>query len=147
MKKYMAATLLLCGLLNAEALSPTCHRDSDKNVVVCSEAKLGKLMWHDEEQDFQGTWEQAKEYCEQLKFAGFEDWRLPVADELLSIADKNRSGSAINPAFKYAALKWHWSSTKSIENLSEAWVVHLNTGLDYWRDMSEHRFVRCVRND
>ena len=125
MKKYMAATLLLCGLLNAEALSPTCHRDSD----------------------FQGTWEQAKEYCEQLKFAGFEDWRLPAADELLSIADKNRSGSAINPAFKYAALKWHWSSTKSIENLSEAWVVHLNTGLDYWRDMSEHRFVRCVRND
>jgi len=52
MKRYIAASLLLCGLLHAEALSPTCYRDNDKNVVICNDKKLGRLMWQDEKQGF-----------------------------------------------------------------------------------------------
>ena len=55
MKRHIAVSLLLCGLLHAEALSPTCYRDNDKNIVICSEKKLGRLMWQDEAQNFQGT--------------------------------------------------------------------------------------------
>lgn len=33
------------------------------------------------------TWQEAKEYCENLEFGGFSDWRLPTAKELFSISD------------------------------------------------------------
>ena len=67
MKRHIAVFLLLCGLLHAEALRPTCYRDNDKNVVICSEKKLGRLMWQDEKQIFEGTLEQAQEYCKNLQ--------------------------------------------------------------------------------
>ena len=63
MKRYIAASLLLCGLLHAEALSPTCYRDNDKNVVICNDKKLGRLMWQDEKQGFKVTWDEAQKYC------------------------------------------------------------------------------------
>lgn len=150
MKRYIAASLLLCGLLNAEALSPTCYRDNDKNVVVCSEKKLGRLMWQDEKQNFQGTWEQAQEYCKLVNLAGYKDWRLPTRVELLSIADKSRHDPALNTAFKYIAESgspWYWSQTKSADDSSGAWVVPFGSGYVSWDDVSSRYFVRCVRQD
>ena len=88
MKKYIIISLLLCGLLHAEELSTACYRDNDKNVVICSEKKLGRLMWQDEKQSFQGTWEQAQEYCKIVNLAGYRDWRLPTETELLSITER-----------------------------------------------------------
>lgn len=147
MKRYIAVSLLLCGLLNAEALSPTCYRDNDKNVVICSEKKLGRLMWQDENQNFQGTWEQAQEYCNLVNLAGHKDWRLPTRVELLSIADKSRYKPALNTAFKYIAYPWYWSQTTYADGPSSAWVVDFAFGSGYWSDLSICQFVRCVRND
>ena len=150
MKRYIAASLLLCGLLNAEALSPTCYRDNDKNVVVCSDKKLGRLMWQDEAQNFKGTWEQAQEYCNLVNLAGHKDWRLPTRVELLSITDKARSNLALNTAFKYITdsdYPWYWSQTKSAGDSSSAWFVRFRGGDDDWSDVSYRYFVRCVRQD
>jgi len=150
MKRYIAASLLFCGLLNAEALSPTCYRDNDKNVVVCSDKKLGRLMWQDENQNFQGTWDQAQEYCKLVNLAGYKDWRLPTRMELLSIADKSRHNPALNTAFKYIAdtrFSWYWSSTGRAFDSSRAWIVNFRGGGDYWGDASDRNFVRCVRQD
>ena len=150
MKRYIAASLLFCGLLNAEALSPTCYRDNDKNVVVCSEKKLGRLMWQDEKQNFQGTWEQAQEYCKLVNLAGYKDWRLPTRVELLSIADKSRYNSALNTAFKYiidSGFPHYWSQTKSAYGWSAAWIVYFGSGLSYREVFSNRNFVRCVRQD
>ncbi len=33
------------------------------------------------------TWAEAKEYCENLEFAGYSDWRMPTLKELYSISD------------------------------------------------------------
>ena len=150
MKRYIAASLLLCGLLNAEALSPTCYRDNDKNVVVCSEKKLGRLMWQDEKQNFQGTWDQAQEYCNLVNLAGYKDWRLPTRVELLSIADKSRYDPALNTAFKYITDSDHpgyWIQTKIAGASSFAWIVDFRYGNDGWNFVSGRNFVRCVRQD
>lgn len=150
MKRYIAASLLFCGLLNAEALSPTCYRDNDKNVVVCSDKKLGRLMWQDEKQNFEGTWEQAQEYCKLVSLAGYKDWRLPTRVELLSITDKARSNPALNTAFKYITdsdYPWYWSQTKSAGDSSSAWIVDFRFGGVFWNDVSVRVFVRCVRQD
>ena len=141
---------MLCGLLNAEALSPTCYRDNDKNVVICSEKKLGRLMWQDEKQNFQGTWEQAQEYCKLVSLSGYKDWRLPTRVELLSIADKGRYNPALNTAFKYITgsdFPWYWSQTTYADGPSSAWVVDFVFGGGYWNGVSFRLFVRCVRND
>ena len=149
MKRYIAASLLFCGLLNAEALSPTCYRDNDKNGVVCSDKKLGRLMWQDEKQNFQGTWEQAQEYCKLVNLAGYKDWRLPTRVELLSIADKSRYNTALNTAFKYIADSdlWYWSQTIYADISSNAWLVDFWSGDDSWLGVSYRGFVRCVRQD
>ena len=150
MKRYIAASLLFCGLLNAEALSPTCYRDNDKNVVVCSDKKLGRLMWQDEKQNFQGTWEQAQEYCKLVNLAGHKDWRLPTRVELLSIADKRRHNPAVNTAFKYIAdpeYPYYWSQTTYADDSSGAWIVDFRGGDASRSGVSHRRFVRCVRQD
>ena len=150
MKRYIAVSLLLCGLLNAEALSSKCYRDNDKNVVICSEKKLGRLMWQDEKQSFKGAWDEAQEYCKLVNLAGYKDWRLPTRMELLSIADKSRHNPALNTAFKYIAdsdYLWYWSQTKYAAGSSSAWVVIFSNGSVGQDGVSNRRFVRCVRQD
>ena len=53
-------------------------------------------MQTDSQQGFQ--WEEALAHCENLAWAGFEDWRLPNTKELQSIVDYNRSPDTSNTA-------------------------------------------------
>ena len=157
MKRCIAISLLLCGLLHAEALSPECYRDNEKNVVICSEKKLGDLMWQDEEQSFKGTWDEAQEYCKKLSLAGYKDWRLPTRMELLSIAEKSTYNPAINKAFKNVAYETsdksekiygdYWSSIKSAAPYGRVWSVFFGSGGEFWDVFSGRHFVRCVRED
>ena len=150
MKRYVAISLLFCGLLYAEALSPICYRDNDKNIVVCSEKKLRRLMWQDEKQNFQGTRDEAQEYCKLVILAGHKNWRLPTRVELLSIADKSRYKPALNTAFKYIAdsdYPQYWSQTAYAFDLSAVWIADFWLGSDSWLGVSSRFFVRCVRND
>ena len=145
MKKYIIISLLLCGLLHAEELSTACYRDNDKNVVICSEKKLGRLMWQDEKQSFQGTWEQAQEYCKIVNLAGYRDWRLPTETELLSITE--RSNPTLNTIFKYIAdSPWYWSSNYNA-NSSSAIIMRFWDGISGWENVSRRFYVRCVRQD
>lgn len=136
-----------------------------------------RLMWQD--QQFMGisvpplivtvgnkykemTYDEAVEYCENLNFAGFDDWRLPTINELLSITDDTRFKPAINKAFENVAYKiynkgkiydkgeksygWYWSSTRSADDSSNAWIVHFKNGDDKPYLVSNSSFVRCVRD-
>lgn len=78
------------------------------------------------------NWEDALAWCENLIFAGHNDWRLPNAKELQSIVDYNRSpdttnSAAISPLFQtteivnMAGLKdwaYYWTSTHFGEDKS-----------------------------
>ena len=67
-----------------------------KNVV---EDLNTKLMWQQEIPEGLYLWEDAAEYCEDLNYAGFDDWRMPRPEELLSIADSGRSKPALDTDF------------------------------------------------
>jgi len=103
------------------------------------------------------TYAEAVHYCDDLNFAGFDDWRLPTINELLSITDDTRFDPAINKAFKNVAYKindkgeksygLYRSSTRRAGDSSGAWVVYFsNGGGDFWCDVSDRCFVRCVRD-
>lgn len=147
-------------------------RDNLLNVV---KDDIYKLMWQDsygkgmpmpplvipsiEEQnshDKPMTYAEAVRYCDDLNFAGFDDWRLPTVNELLSITDDTRFEPAINKAFKNVAYEtndkgekrygWYWSQTKYAVDSSDAWFVDFGYGEGIWRDVSNRYFVRCVRD-
>ncbi|WP_103638117.1 DUF1566 domain-containing protein [Campylobacter concisus] len=128
-------------------------RDDRRKVV---KDDIYKLMWQDGEDIYQGTYDEAIKYCENLTFAGFEDWRLPTLNELLSITDDSGYNPAINKAFKNVAYKmsdkgeksygWYWSSTEHAVVSSDAWVLNFGNGNDGWDVVSGRDFVRCVRD-
>ena len=120
-------------------------RDDAKNVVTDS---IYKLMWQDGKDIFEGAYDEAVKYCENLNFAGYSDWRLPSIDELISITDKTKFSPAINSAFKNIAsgeFLCYQSSTKYINDSSNAWVVDFVGGNDGWDSVFARSFVRCVR--
>jgi hypothetical protein len=62
------------------------------------------LMWQKSGSDMYITYKKAEDYIEQLnrtRFAGCKDWRLPTADELISLLEpeKQSNGLYINPVF------------------------------------------------
>ncbi|MFR9660401.1 MAG: DUF1566 domain-containing protein [Rikenellaceae bacterium] len=60
------------------------YRDNGDGTV--SDLNTG-LMWQMVPIKEGFTWEGAKEYCEGLELAGYDDWRMPSAKELFSISD------------------------------------------------------------
>ena len=137
---------MFCVALNAEALRAVCDRDNVKDMVACEEKGLGRLMWQDGADIFEGDWDEAKRYCENLNFAGYLDWRLPTSLELLSITDDSRFDPAINRAFKNFVSRSYWSSIKSAGFSSSAWFVDFRDGRADCDAVSIRRFVRCVRD-
>lgn len=113
---------------------------------------LGEQNSHDKSM----TYAEAVRYCDDLIFPGFDDWRLPTANELLSITDDTRFNPAINKAFKNVAYEtndkgekfyWYWSSTKSAGGSSGVYLVDFRFGRDVsGGDVSDRNFVRCVRD-
>lgn len=95
------------------------------------------LMWQRETADVNGDgqstdqdvlrWSEALAYCENLSFAGFDDWRLPSVRELHSIVDYGRFAAAIDPVFS-VHLCGEWSSTSVASYLSMAWWVSFGDG-------------------
>ena len=128
------------------ALRAVCYSHNAKDIVACEEKGLGRLMWQDGTDIFEGDWDEAKRYCENLNFAGYSDWRLPTRLELLSITDDNRYNPAINSTFKNIVSDFYWSSTKIAGDSSYVWVVGFRYGSGHWGVASAPHFVRCVRD-
>jgi hypothetical protein len=83
------------------------------------------LMWMQNDSNAGLTWEDALNYAENLKYAGYSDWRLPDVKELQSIVDYSCSpgttnSAAIDPLFNSTSFTneagqvdypFYWSST------------------------------------
>ncbi len=108
-----------------------------------------KLMWQTSDDGIKKNWYEAKKYCEELKLKGYNDWRLPTIDELMSIIDKNKYAPAINTKVFKCRNAYYWSSTETNnkkEKRVDARGISFKNGFNitYFKDYKD--YVRCVRN-
>ncbi len=120
---------------------------------IVSDSQTG-LMWQDDyDNDTTSTgdtvpdmnWTEAIGYCNDLTDLGYDDWRLPNVNELVSITDDANYAPAINSVFEHTANDWYWSATTYAAVTTVAWFVYFDYGPVCAGYKSASRYVRCVR--
>jgi len=94
-------------------------------------------------------WYDAIDTCENLSYAGHDDWRLPNINELMSIVDHSRFDPAFDPAFfTPPSDPWwaYWSSTVMAPWPDGAWSMYIYDGYktSFWIP-GDMLFIRPVR--
>ena len=123
----------------------TLIRDDAKEVVIDPKTQL---MWQDDAsvKSVNENWHGAIDYCAALRFAGYDDWRLPKRLELLSITDKSKVEPAIKAKFANVVSGDYWSSSSAASDGNNAWYVDFDDGNDGTRYKPNDFLVRCVRD-
>ncbi len=95
----------------------------------------------------QTNWNAAIDWCSNLDFAGYDDWRLPNVKELQSIIDYGTISPAIDTTyFINTKSDFYWSSTTVDDDISVAWYVSFYNGYVYGNNKtSNFDYVRAVR--
>ena len=89
------------------------------------------------------SWEKALSSCIFHSYAGFTDWRLPTAVELLILANTEY----YDPASMFPAISSlsYWSSTTSVEANEKAFVIDILDGSTKAIDKTQSHPFYCVR--
>ena len=117
-----------------------------EKVVVDSTAKL---MWMDNFSNVKNrlNHSDATDYCEQLQYAGYDNWRLPTIKEFELIVDKTNEKSYINRAFKFNMPVGYWASKAHWRTFwFYADYMFFVSGTPYYDSRHKMKFVRCVRD-
>jgi len=165
LKKLLQIILLTTTLFSYEIVidrtskvkwGATFTRD-DVNQVVVND-KTG-LMFQDDEsvKTVKKDWQGAKDYCQSLNFAGFDDWYLPTISELETLIDTTKYNPAIKDGLKNIAstqysylnnywYSFYWSSSPYVSNSKRAWYISFDDGYpcgDHCK--ADRHYVRCAR--
>ena len=138
-------------------MNPKTQRLIDNSDGTVTDSETG-LMWTREDSwQMEAkwlSWDEAREFahhCGYRKFAGYDDWRLPEKEELLSLVDagqtiKDKYGKEIkmNPVFPEGPLATAWT-TDSIGQ--DGYTVNFSTGEagTLYKSKSGRMAVRPVR--
>ena len=107
-------------------------------------------MWQDDE-NVSKEFDEANSYCQNKTLGGYNDWRLPTINELLSIINYQRYSryytDSLNTFQNHKNTKY-WTSTHKEGNNSSSsiWSVNFNnghTGTDL--NTSSGIYIKCVR--
>ena len=87
------------------------------------------------------------EELNQIKYAHYDDWRMPTLEELMSLMTKEHENGElfINAIFDQTQ-KFVWTSDLT-QNESLAWVVFFNYGSCYVNCFDLRNYVRAVRSE
>jgi len=116
-----------------------------KNGVV-SDNYCG-LMWQQKTGKKNITWQEAIGYCKKIKLAGYNNWRVPKIDELMSLINKNGFAISINTKhFPDTIEGFYWTSSDDKNDKSQVWLVFFDNGFGHhsYKDRKGH--IRCVRD-
>jgi hypothetical protein len=106
-----------------------------------TDVKTG-LMWQIHTSKL--NWEESLSYCESLKLAIFNDWRLPNREELFSIFDYTKKEFSFEYG-KTNSYDNYWSSSTIVDRNSQAWTFENKSGIFELWGKSESNYVRAVR--
>ena len=108
---------------------------------IVTDAATG-LVWQKE--DVSGKrWREALEYCENLTYAGYSDWRLPNINELASLANYDKYSPASD--FPGISQENYWSSTTDIPMIVSALNIFFHTAELNYASKDTFYYVKCVR--
>jgi hypothetical protein len=91
-------------------------------------------------------WNDAVEYCDKLRWLGYEDWRLPDPYELSSVIDSGRHSPTLDPTiFPGGPLLELWSLSSFAGESNHAWRVSFERGGVSYDLKGNRNQLRCVR--
>ena len=134
--------LLIASLLTAGNI----RRDSAREVVVDTGTNL---MWQDSQDVITLLKSQADavSYCENLKFAGYSNWRIPSIKDFETIVDKKNEVNYIHKSFRYNVPDGYWADKVLWRTLwFYAYYMHFVSGNPYYDNKKKLKYVRCVRD-
>ena len=107
-----------------------------------------RLEWMENNPTSYYTWSNAVNYCENLDYNGYDDWRLPTAAELGTIVDfGNYSPTLDKDYFSDITFGYMWSSTVLANNSSWSWIVDYDYGRSGQLGQSYQNHLMCVRGN
>ena len=114
----------------------------DDEIVTDTTARL---IWQKQYSAGKVDWAGALDYCENLEYAGYSDWRLPNLNELSSLINYDRYDPASD--FPDVTSETFWASTFISYLRNMVLLIDFQDG--EWRiDFKENKhYVRCVRSE
>jgi len=110
---------------------------------------LTGLIWTKDAQQILGqiNWQAALDACNDLDYAGYDDWRLPNGNELNSLIDRGYYNPALpfGHPFTNVVSSYYWSSTTSAGYTDDAWGVSMYDGSVYYDVKTGYHYVWPVR--
>jgi murein DD-endopeptidase MepM/ murein hydrolase activator NlpD len=106
------------------------------------------LTWQRVDDGIKRTWREALDYCEDLTFGGYSDWRLPKKKELQSIASYGVVDPALDSTYFSHSQRAHddyWTATTLLGPGKAAWKVSFMNGQVGVGGENDHAYVRAVR--
>ena len=118
-----------------------CDYDIQNNDMVLDQQR--QLRWQRNDNSEKYSFEEAENYCEELKIENYENFRLPEMSDLTSLIIAENTPKIYNYYFDNIKSDFYWSANLT-EISSEAFGVDFGTGEEIQKINNEKGYVLCV---